>query len=200
MIILVRHGETEDNAKRVMQPADVPLSAVGCAQAERLAARIAELGVAHILCSDLPRARMTAEPIVAQLSAAIEYTALLQERNFGDLRGTPYAKLSFDPFALDYVPPAGESTAVFHARVAQAFAAVVACRSALSGNLLVVTHGMVCSTVVQRHAQLDAGVSVPVRFDNTSVTLLDAAPPHRVRLLNCSLHLPTAGSQHGALV
>jgi probable phosphoglycerate mutase len=198
MIILVRHGETEGNAQRVMQRADIPLSAVGIAQAAQLAPRIAELGAARIVCSDLPRARMTAEPIVALTGVPIEYTPLLQERNFGDLRGTPYAALECDPFAPDYVPPGGESWPVFRARVAEAFALVLARRAELSGNLVVVTHGLLCSAVVQGHAQIAAGVIVPARFDNTSVTLLDPAPPHRVHLLNCAQHLAGAAPQHGA--
>ena len=39
-ILLIRHGETELNAKRVLQPPETPLSERGVAQAERLARRL----------------------------------------------------------------------------------------------------------------------------------------------------------------
>src|SRR5690242_18646205 len=121
-ILLVRHGETAGNAARVVQRPEVPLNERGIRQAAQLAVRLFGLGFAHVLCSDLVRARMTAEPLRARGGAVIEETPLLQERNFGDLRGTPYAELSEDPFAPGYVPPNGESVEGFHRRVAQAFA------------------------------------------------------------------------------
>jgi broad specificity phosphatase PhoE len=190
MIVLVRHGETEGNARRVMQLPDTPLSSVGLLQAERLAERLAGLGVAHILCSDLLRARMTASPIAQRTGAQVEFTPLLQERNFGELRGTPYAELPCaDPFAPDYVPPGGESWQAFYARAAQAFERVVARRRALAGNLVVVTHGLMCRALVERHARCAGPERLPVRFDNTSVSLIDPEPPYAAKLVNCCAHL-----------
>src|SRR5690242_1176708 len=87
MILLIRHGETALNAARVVQPEDTPLSERGIAQAARLAQSLAKLGVAHVLSSDLPRARATADALVRSTGAAIEDSVLLQERNFGDIRG-----------------------------------------------------------------------------------------------------------------
>ena len=97
-ILLVRHGETDGNAARVLQRPDVPLNDRGIRQAEQLARRLSAPGFARILCSDLLRARMTAAPLAARSGFAIEQTPLLQERNFGDLRGMAYAALAEDPF------------------------------------------------------------------------------------------------------
>src|SRR5437764_7482956 len=108
-ILVVRHGETDGNAARILQRPDVPLNARGMRQAELLARRLSGHGFVHILCSDLLRARMTAAPLAAISGIAIEENALLQERNFGDLRGTPYDALDYDPFGLDVAPPNGES-------------------------------------------------------------------------------------------
>src|SRR5215813_13634840 len=107
-ILLVRHGETDGNASRILQRADVPLNARGMRQADLLAKRLSAENFVHILCSDLPRARMTAVPIASLSGFAIEENPLLQERNFGDLRGTPYDALGYDPFGLDVRPPNGE--------------------------------------------------------------------------------------------
>jgi probable phosphoglycerate mutase len=191
-ILLVRHGETDGNAQRVLQRADVPLNDRGIRQAELLARRLSTHGFVHILCSDLPRARMTAAPIAALSGIAIEESPLLQERNFGDLRGTPYDALGYDPFGLDVAPPNGEDWPAFHARVADALAFIVRRRRSVSGTLVVVTHGLVCHALVERHAQLPQGVVGPERYDNTSMTVLHEDPPHGVSLLNCTKHLVTS--------
>jgi probable phosphoglycerate mutase len=182
-IVLVRHGETIGNAARVVQRPDVPLNERGVRQAALLAERLLALGFAHVLCSDLVRARMTAEPLRAH--ATIEETPLLQERNFGDLRGTPYDELTVDMFAPSYEPPSGESAEVFDRRVAQAFELVVERRRALSGALVVMTHGLVCAAILQNHCRAE----LPDLFDNTGITLLDPEPPFMVQLLNCTRHL-----------
>jgi 2,3-bisphosphoglycerate-dependent phosphoglycerate mutase len=160
-ILLVRHGETAGNASRILQRADVPLNERGIGQAEQLAQRLFDHGFAHIVCSDLLRARMTATPLAARSGIEIEESSLLQERNFGDLRGTPYAELTEDPFRPDFVPPNGEDWPTFHARVAAAFDFVVSRRCSVNGNLVVITHGLVCRALVGRHALLFEGVAVP---------------------------------------
>jgi probable phosphoglycerate mutase len=188
-ILVVRHGETDGNALRVLQRADVPLNDRGIRQAELLARRLSAHGFVHILCSDLPRARMTAAPLAALSGIAIEENPLLQERNFGDLRGTPYDALAEDPFGPDVAPPNGEDWPAFHARVADAFAFIVSRRRTLSGTLVVVTHGLVCRALVDRHARLPDGAVAPERYDNTSITVLHEDAPHGVSLLNCTRHL-----------
>src|SRR5690348_7878025 len=188
-ILVVRHGETDGNAQRVLQRADVPLNARGVRQAELLAQRLSTHGFVHILCSDLPRARMTAAPLAALSGIAIEESPLLQERNFGDLRGTPYDALAEDPFGPDVAPPNGEDWRAFHTRVADAFAFMVSRRRGVTGTLVVMTHGLVCRALVERHARLPEGVIAPERFDNTSVTVLHEDTPHGVGLLNCTRHL-----------
>jgi probable phosphoglycerate mutase len=189
-IVMVRHGETEGNAARVLQVAETPLNARGMRQAERLAARLHDFGITQIVCSDLARARMTAAPIAARLGLEVVTTPLLQERNFGDLRGTPYAQLNGNPFAPDFAPPNGETWEMFHARVAQAFAHIVELRAKLTeGHLLVVTHGLVCRAVLTRHVAWSASEPPPERFHNTSVTILDPRAPYAPTLTNCCVHL-----------
>jgi probable phosphoglycerate mutase len=188
-IILVRHGETAANASRVLQREDVPLNERGLRQAALLAERLRYLDIAHVLCSDLPRAQMTAAALLTLTRGTLEETPLLQERNFGDLRGTPYAELASDPFHADFIPPHGESWPAFHERVEAAFALIAARRRSLQGDLLVVTHGLVCSAIVHRHLQLGDGVVAPRGFDNTSVTIFDREQPHEARLVNCTEHL-----------
>jgi probable phosphoglycerate mutase len=200
-ILLVRHGETDGNAARILQRADMPLNARGMRQAEVLARRLLAHGFVHTLCSDLLRARMTAAPLAAHPGVTIEESPLLQERNFGDLRGKPYAELPEDPFAPDFAPPNGEGWPEFHARVAQAFALIVRRRRAVNGTLVVITHGLVCRALVERHARAPEGIFVPQRFDNTSVTELHEDAPHAASVINCTAHLaaPRETGRSGAL-
>ncbi len=191
-ILLVRHGETAGNAARILQRADAPLNERGIRQAEQLARRLFNHGFVHIVCSDLLRARMTAAPLAARSGIAIEESPLLQERNFGDLRGVPYAELAENPFGPDFAPPNGEDWPTFHTRVADAFAFIVSRRCSVNGTLVVVTHGLVCRAVIERHARLPEGVVAPAQFDNTSVTVLHEDAPHRVSVINCTRHLVTA--------
>ena len=185
-IYLIRHGETPGNAARVVQTPDTPLSPRGIDQAERLARRLAGEGIAQVLASDLRRAVMTAAPLAAATGAPIEYAPILQERNFGDVRGTPYAELGFDLFAPAYVPPGGEGWETFNARVDAAWLHICAAAEAASGHLAVVTHGLVCRALALRHLP---GEHAPDPVPNTAVTIVDPTPPLRVRLRNCTSHL-----------
>lgn len=188
-LFLIRHGETAGNAARIVQRPEIALSARGVVQVERLAERLAAEGIARIVSSDLVRAAATAEPLRRATGAPLSFEPLLQERNFGDARGTPYAELGFDLFAPEYAPPNGETWAVFHARVDRAWERVRALAAATAGDLAVVTHGLVCRSLAARHLRLPDGVTAPERWENASVTIVDATAPWRVRLLNCVVHL-----------
>ena len=190
MIFLIRHGETLGNASRTVQLPDNPLSPRGLAQAERLAKRLERGGIAAILSSDLARAAQTAEHLARVTGLLVRHDPLLQERNFGDLRGTPYSEIGFDMFGPDYAPPNGESWPVFHARVDRAWARVQQHLVATTGgHLAVVTHGLVCRSLAARHLTLPDGATVPERWENTSLTIIEPPAPWRVGLLNCIAHL-----------
>ena len=188
-IFLIRHGETEGNAARIVQRPEIPLSPRGLAQAEALARRLAKEGVARIVSSDLARAVGTADRLERATGAPLSFDPLLQERNFGDIRGTAYDDLGFELFALDYAPPGGETWDVFHARVDRAWEAVRALAAATRGDLAVVTHGLVCRSLAGRHLSLADGEVVPERWENSSVTIVEGRAPWRVRLLNSIAHL-----------
>src|SRR5262247_4300485 len=174
-IFLIRHGETLGNASRTVQLPDNPLSPRGIAQAARLANRLEREGIALILSSDYARAAATADHVHRATGAPIRYSPLLQERNFGDIRGTPYAELGFDMFEPGYAPPNGETWQMFHARVDRAWALVQDVAATTAGHLAVVTHGLVCRSLADRHLRVPGGETAPERWENTSVTIID--PP-----------------------
>lgn len=189
-LFLIRHGETAGNASRIVQRPDIPLSPRGVAQAERLARRLAGEGIARIVSSDLARAASTAEHLRRATGAPLSFEPLLQERNFGDLRGRPYAELGLDMFAPDYAPPNGETWPAFHARVDRAWARIQELLAAgPGGDVAIVTHGLVCRSLAARHLALAEGQTVPERWRNTSLTIVECPAPWRVRLLDCVVHL-----------
>jgi 2,3-bisphosphoglycerate-dependent phosphoglycerate mutase len=188
-IFLIRHGETLGNASRTVQLPDNPLSARGALQAARLARRLTHEGISLILSSDYSRAAATADHLRRATGAPIRYSPLLRERNFGDIRGTPYAELGFDMFEPGYAPPHGETWEVFHARVDRAWALVQEEAATTAGHVAVVTHGLVCRSLADRHLVLPDGEPPPAAWHNTSLTIIDHPAPWRVRLLNCAAHL-----------
>lgn len=188
-IVLVRHGETALNAARILQPADTPLSDRGRRQAAAVARRLAGGPVEAILSSDLPRAWQTAQAIAAASGATLDGSARLRERNFGALRGRAYDSLDFDPLTMAEAPPDGESAVDFATRVAEAFAALARAAAPLAGDLVVVTHGLVIRGLLAARPGVPAETHGALHLGNTSVTILDARPPHALQLLNCTRHL-----------
>ena len=197
-IYLLRHGETTFNATRVVQPADTPLSERGERQAERLAQRLAHVGICAIRTSDLPRALSTAQAISRRTGVPLALDADLHERNYGAVRGTPYAELTEDIFGPDYVPPEGETWDAFHARVDRAWARLVATHGATDDTVAVVTHGLVCWSIVSRHVLQEPSPCTTMRFANTSVSIIEGPSPWRARLVDCTAHLDDALRADGA--
>jgi len=188
-IYIVRHGETTLNAARVFQHPDTPLSERGIAQAECVARRVADLGVDAILASDYRRAQMTAETLAKKTNLEIVYDASLRERNFGDLRGQAHADLDFDAHDENYKPENGESWPEFYARVSEAWSSVRDHAAATNGNLAVITHGLVCMALAERHFGLVRGEDMPDHWPNTALTIVDSEYPHTVQLAGCGAHL-----------
>ncbi len=185
-IYLLRHAETDANATRVVQLPGAPLSARGREQAARLARRLAGESIVRIQTSDLARALETAAALRAATGAPLATDPALAERNYGDVRGTPYADLTSDIFAPEYEPPGGETWADFHARVDAAWTGLLRMAGELAGHLAVVTHGLVCEAVLRRHLDGDWPADSQ-RWGNTAVTVIE--PPRTLRLLACTAHL-----------
>jgi probable phosphoglycerate mutase len=188
-IFLIRHAETTLNAQRIVQLPETPLSKRGLRQANCVGKRLAGMGVARILSSDYARAQMTASEISRATGIAIEIDETLRERNFGDLRGRAYSELG-DIFAEDFAPPAGESWEAFFERADRSWEVVREAATETTGNLAIVTHGLVCYAFARRHLSLPKRIVLsPSCFANTSITIVESHPPFRIELLGCAAHL-----------
>lgn len=191
-LFLVRHGETELNATRVLQQPDTPLSERGFAQARAIGARLANESLAGIVSSDMTRAAQTAETIAQVTGLPVRLDSLLRERDFGELRGRSYDSLGFDPMALDYAPPGGESWADFTRRVGEALEAIRAHHAAFGGPIAIVSHGLVIRVLLNELAKLPEGVVECGPLANTGLSIVGAEPPHQSVLVNCVRHLEDA--------
>lgn len=87
-IFLVRHGETVDNARQIMQgQTQGELNEMGFKQAQEVAARLSSEAIDAVVASDLHRAIQTAEIIAKPHGLSVETTPLLRERDWGGFTG-----------------------------------------------------------------------------------------------------------------
>ena len=142
-LVLVRHGESTWNAERRLQgQLDPPLSALGREQSLALA-RAPHLGgfpPERVLCSDLTRARETAELLGVRPA---RYDERWREIDIGSWGGRTAAEVDAEGDGLTNwrggarTPPDGESWPAFAARVARAVDELVRA----GGSWLVISHG-----------------------------------------------------------
>lgn len=136
-ISLVRHGRTAWNVEqRLLGWTDIPLDAVGEAQAGSLGESIDISKYDRVWTSDLDRASMTARLAGWEATADAD----LRELDFGELEGLTWAELHPDVRAdlvafEGFEAPGGESTDGFVSRVV---GFLDACRA---GSHMIVTHG-----------------------------------------------------------
>ena len=88
-VLLVRHGETPWNAEgRYQGQTDIPLSALGEEQAQKLGVRLADVAITRAISSPLLRAHRTAELALGpERESMLTTDAGLQEIHHGDWEG-----------------------------------------------------------------------------------------------------------------
>ena len=159
MILLARHGETDDNVPplRFQGQRDTPLNERGRAQAHELAERVAalETPIASLWSSDLSRARETAEIVGARIGLEPRLDARLREGWRGEWEGFLFGEIeAADParYAAWRAPaepdgfrfPGGESLAEQQARV------LASLREIAAAPALAVCHGGSIRTMLCR--------------------------------------------------
>jgi len=93
-LILIRHGESDGNVKRKFSGfQDVDLTEKGVWQAKRLARRLEGVQIDSVYCSDLKRARRTAEIIFKDRGIDIITNPKFREINFGAWEGYTFEEV-----------------------------------------------------------------------------------------------------------
>lgn len=169
-LCIVRHGETAWNAEhRVQGQLDVPLNAVGLAQAEAVGRALGGEKFDAIYSSDLSRARQTAEPVSGLLGLPIELDPGLRERHYGIFQTLTYPEVRVR-YAEDWARferrdplfsfRTGESLEDFSQRSLSIVNRIA--RTHPGKHILIVTHGGVLNEI-HRHIH-NTPVSAPRDF------------------------------------
>lgn len=94
-LYLVRHGETYDNARQILQgQVQGELNTTGISQAEQVRDALAHVAVDAVVASDLWRSIQTARIVAAPHGLEVTTTPLLRERDWGDFTGRYIPDLS----------------------------------------------------------------------------------------------------------
>jgi len=147
-LIIVRHGHTSLNSQgtdeRLRAWLDVPLSERGLKEAAETAKRLADYPVEAIYCSDLRRARQTAQAIRRRTQATVVATNELRPWNLGAFGGQRVKELI--PFLNllnqrpDLPAPSGECFYQFYGRYSHRLHELLRLADAAKGYVVAVTH------------------------------------------------------------
>jgi probable phosphoglycerate mutase len=149
-LVLARHGETDDNARRIFQgQAGRGLNRLGRAQAARLAERLRASPPSAIVASDLERAAETASIVSRACGVPVELERGLREVDLGTWSGRGYDEVK-DLYpeewaawesGLDVRRGGGETYAELAERVERTIAVIAERHGGGKGRVLVVSHG-----------------------------------------------------------
>ncbi len=163
-LYLVRHGETVDNARQIMQgQTQGELNAAGIAQAQTLREKLLSIQVDAFVSSDLNRAVHTCTILAEGRGVSITETPLLRERDWGDFTGEYIPALADRPW-----PENVESAERLQAR-ARNFLTWV--RITYPGQTVVaVGHGIINKAIQSVYYQKP--MSKIMRMDNAEMRIL----------------------------
>lgn len=155
-LYLIRHGEVEGAASgKLLGRTDTPLSARGQEQARQLAPVLSTAQLSAVYCSDLRRARTTADIIAKRSNLEVQESSAWREIDMAHWEGhtlaalhdqvpEQVAQLFSDPASFEY--PRGESFAGFTTRVQRALDQLLITHR--TGEVAVVAHGGVCRAII----------------------------------------------------
>ena len=179
ILMLARHGETDDNARLVFQgQGGGSLNARGRAQAERLAERLAK-DLDLIVSSDLTRAKETAEEIARASGAEIIFDRAVREVDVGAWTGLAYEEVERrfpEEWAawragVDVPRGGGETYAGLATRVAAALDRIA--RDHVGKRVLVVSHGAALRSAICLALGISPSWNAPIGgLHNTSLSKL----------------------------
>jgi valyl-tRNA synthetase len=163
-IFLVRHGETDHNMGKKMQgSSDIPLNDEGRTQAMAAAEKLENQGIKYIICSNLSRAKETAEIIQKRIGGELIVIENLREKNYGDSEGmdTDEAKQSYpDIYTYEGKATNGESYKEVEERVFVELENII---KKYKDNVAIVSHGAVMRTMLRRIKNVDPALIMQIR-------------------------------------
>lgn len=185
-VLLIRHPESAWNRTGIYQgQTDIPLSPLGRAQAELVAARLSREHISGVVCSPLKRARTLAHAIARYHHLNPTRDDRLTEIHHGPWEGLhrdeverqfPELYRQWNARPEDVRFPSGESLAEVHARCIEPVAELLARPG--EEMWVVVTHDTVCRLVVAAARRQPVTGFATVTLENAGITTL--VGPHLV--------------------
>ena len=198
-ILLIRHGETDGNLKGFVQNANTPLNASGKNQATLLHKALNKRNISKVLSSDFTRAEQTIKKFAQEKNIPCIWSATLRERDFGELKGMFYKDINkTEVFEENFSPPGGEDLKEFKTRVDYAWDEIIEAGNSLSGELVIITHGLIIKDLLKRKLLLND--TVTPKYDivpNTSITIFEPTCPYKVVKFACTKHLKSIEINQG---
>lgn len=193
-LILVRHGETAELAKGVVQGyAPCKLNEKGIEQARRVSIRLKDEKPDAILSSDLCRAACTAQEIAKFHKIAIRYTPELREMKMGVFEGRPrdefhQAVAESGVSRAEFRPEGGESYIDLKERV-QAFLDK-SLKKYKGKTVIIVTHGGVIKLILSILLKMPIEEALKIKPANASVSIIEVGEKEsKAHVINCIMHL-----------
>lgn len=201
-ILIVRHGRTEFNdARKFCGITDIDMSPDGYRQIEKVRDRLARQKIDMVFCSDLKRARVSAEIITAGRNLEIKTVPELREMDYGRCETMTWDEISQNypditenmiKRSRDIDFPEGESLNDLASRISKFAGVLKQCPP--EQTVLVVGHSgplgvLVCTL-------LEIGIELFWRFyiDNASLSIVNIYPDFAIlNLLNDVSHLEEFG-------
>lgn len=160
-MVLWRHGQTTYNAEHRFQgQRDVPLNALGRAQAQRAAKHLASLEPTQIWSSDLSRASATAGYLARLTGLSVQHDKDLRERHGGAWEGLTIDEIreQYPDDLAQWEPPGGETAEAVAERTSAALLRIA--DESQPGSLVVaVGHGASLTWGMSRLLGLDDRVT-----------------------------------------
>ena len=179
LVILVRHGQTDENVSgRISGQGPVPLNTRGQEQARLVAEALAPLGVNYIFSSPLIRARQTAEFLAERLQKSIEEIPDLREVGYGDWEGKTFNEMRTHPVAhqvfhdpINATFPNGESLLEVQQRGIRVIESV---RNTYPQAIVtMVSHGDVIRTALAHYLGMPFNEYRRLDLDNGAISVLE---------------------------
>ena len=197
-IFLCRHGESEYNAKRIIQGhIDTDLTPKGVVQARLAAEELKSFPIERIFTSDLRRAYRTAQIIADVLGLEVEVDKRLREMHFGEWEGLTYDHIyknhieDFHNWLKNPVAcplPSQEDIEEFKERISSFIEFL---KNIKEKNILIVGHGGSIQGIICLATGLGLEHLWGLRHANTGISCLRLyeSIPSDIKFLNYSNHL-----------
>ena len=183
-LILVRHGETEENVKKINQGhRPGKLTALGKEQANKLAQQLKDEKIDVIYCSDLKRTKDTLPPILRfHKRTPVHYVSEIREKGMGVFEGTERGSIrrhvkKHGAHYPTFRPKGGESFRDVKRRNIRFYQKMLKRHS--NQTVLWVTHeGVIINVLLYVKGWPDKHYK-KLSQENAAMTIIEVNPPHK---------------------